>query len=106
MNNLSDEQWLVLDLFMRARQKGVQQINRKELLHTSALPQAASLKLVWAMLTMPDQLVKQQTHDDFSITEKGIAAYELRFGKKAAAAPTTSVVDSVICLPGPVSIVN
>jgi hypothetical protein len=35
---LSDEQWCVLDLLMRARQKGVQRLSRAEVLHSETMP--------------------------------------------------------------------
>ncbi len=91
--NLSDEQWCVLDLLMRARQKGVHRLNRMEVLHNTALPQGASIKLVWAALTMPKE-------HDFAITDAGAQIYNLRFGNGSNPTPT-QVADVVICLPGP-----
>lgn len=55
--NLSDEQWCVLDLLMRARQKGVRRLNRQEALNSSQIPQGAAVKLTWAALTMPKDLM-------------------------------------------------
>jgi hypothetical protein len=95
MNNLSDEQWLVMDLLMRARQKGVDRLNRMELLHNQNMPQGVLLKLTWAALTMPGDLVTWHGQHDFSITEKGVAMFNAMFKKP------TPVADSVICLPGP-----
>ncbi len=92
---LTDEQWLVLDLLMRARQKGVQRLNRMELLHNTSIPQGASLKLTWAALTMPKELLTWHGEHDFSITEKGIAVFDAMFHRP------TKMADSVICLPGP-----
>jgi hypothetical protein len=94
---LSDEQWCLLDLLMRSRQKGVHTLNRTELLRGSMLPQGAALKLTWAALTMPNDLVAWSGDHDFSITEAGVSLYNLRFGMQMP----TAVADAVICLPGP-----
>lgn len=101
MSDLSDEQWCLLDLLMRARQKGVQRLSRMELLHNTALPQGASVKLAWAALTMPKELVTWHGQHDFSITEKGAAIYNFKFGKGTDPAVPTQVADAVIYLPGP-----
>jgi hypothetical protein len=100
MTDLSDEQWLVLDLLMRARQKGVSKLNRMELLHNSALPQGVSLKLTWSALTMPKEFLVWHGQHDFAITDAGVQLYNLRFGNGSNPTPTT-VADSVIYLPGP-----
>jgi hypothetical protein len=97
---LSDEQWLVLDLLMRARKRGVDRINRIELLNSS-LPQQAKLKLTFAALTMPNDLVVWQGQHDFAVTEDGVALFNLRFGKGNDTAVPTAIADHVICLPGP-----
>ena len=98
--NLSDEQWIILDFLMRARQKGIHQLNRMEVLHNKTLPQGLSLKLTWAALTMPKELLEWETHHDFSITEAGVQLYNLRFGNGSNPVPT-KIADTVICLPGP-----
>src|SRR5580700_156674 len=98
--NLSDEQWCILDLLMRARQKGVHRLNRMEVLHNTALPQVASIKLVWAALTMPREVVTWFGQHDFEITEAGVRLFNLRFGNGSNPMPT-KVADAVICLPGP-----
>jgi len=98
--NLSDEQWLVLDLLMRARQKGAHRLNRLEVLHSPSLPQNASVRLVWAALTMPKEIMTWHGQHDFSITEAGAQLYNLRFGNGSNPVPT-EIADSVICLPGP-----
>ena len=99
--NLSDEQWCFLDLLMRSRQKGINKINRLELLHSQSLPQHAALKLTFAALTMPRELVTMIGQHDFSITESGVSLYNLRFGSAAKPATPTHIADNVICLPGP-----
>ncbi len=98
--NLSDEQWIILDFLMRARKKGVQRLNRMEVLHNKTLPQGMSLKLTWAALTMPKELLTWETHHDFSITPDGVQLYNLRFGDGSNPEPS-KIADSVICLPGP-----
>jgi hypothetical protein len=101
-HNLSDYQWCVLDLLMRSRQLGVDRINRTEMLRSAQIPQSAAVKLTWAALTMPKDLMTWVTEHDFEITDAGVSLYNLRFGEKDGASPTpTTVADSVICLPGP-----
>ena len=95
-NPLSDEQWLILDLLMRARQKGVHRLSRMELLSAAQVPQDVRMRLTWAALTMPKDLVEWVGQHDFSITDCGVATYDFRFGKKP-----TDIADSVISLPGP-----
>lgn len=101
MADLSDEQWCVLDLLMRARQKGVERLSRMEMLSSPSLPQGAAIKLTWAALTMPNDLLTWHGQHDFSITDKGAAVFNFRFGKGVNAAVPTQVADAVICLPGP-----
>ncbi|WP_354265379.1 hypothetical protein [Bradyrhizobium sp. JR18.2] len=95
----------MLDLLMRARQKGVHRLNRMEVLHNATLPQNASVKLTWAALTMPKELVTWHGQHDFSITEAGAQLYNTRFGHGSNPTPT-KVADAVICLPGPEHYVN
>lgn len=98
--NLSDEQWCVLDLLMRARQKGVDRLSRREVLASASLPQGVALKLTWAALTMPSELLTWYGQHDFAITDAGAQLYNLRFGNGKNPEPTR-VADAVICLPGP-----
>lgn len=93
--SLTTVQWCLLDLLMRARQKGVHQLNRLELVNTTGLPQGLLLNLAWTALVMPTDLVKWHDKHNFSITEQGIAVFNLRARKP------TAVADSVIHLPGP-----
>lgn len=93
--NLSDAQWCVLDLLMRARQKGVHRLNRMEIL-SAGLPTEAAVKLTFAALTVPSDLVKWVGAHDFAITEEGISLYRLRFGARAK---PTAMADQVIALP-------
>lgn len=99
--NLSDEQWCFLDLLMRARQRGVDRLNRLELLNSTSIPQGAALKLTWAALTMPSDIVRMIGQHDFQITDAGASLYNLRFGKGAQPATPTEIADHVIYLPGP-----
>jgi len=98
--NLSDEQWCVLDLLMRARQKGINEISRRELLANTTLPQVATVKLTWAALTMPKDIMQWNGDHHFSITEAGAQLYNLRFGNGSNPRPT-EIADAVIYLPGP-----
>ncbi|SRR5258708_24904968 len=98
---LSDEQYLVLDLLMRARQKGVLALNRVEVLESPSLPSGAKIRLVWAALTMPKGLLTWLDHHNFAITDEGVAVYNLRFGTASGAPEPSMIADAVICLPGP-----
>lgn len=93
MENLSDIQWCALDLLMRAKQKGASRINRHELLYSSPVPDGVKIKLVWALLTMPHQLVKIHGEHDFEITTKGEQLFNMMFNKPTKAA------DVIIALP-------
>jgi len=97
---LSDEQWCFLDLLMRARATGIHKISRMEILHSPSLPQGAALKLIFAALTMPADLVAMHGQHDFSITEAGASLYSLRFGNDMKPATPTQIADAVIYLPG------
>jgi len=94
---LSDEQWLVLDLLLRAKERGISRLTKEELLSSSKLPQAVAIRLVWAALTMPANLIVWHGNE-FSITDSGLSAFKLRFGQKIK---PTEIADAVICLPGP-----
>jgi len=98
---LNDEQWCFLDLLMRARQKGIQKLSRLEILNSPQLPHGAALKLTWAALTMPSDLVIMIGQHDFSITAAGVSLYNLRFGTAVKAATPTEIADAVNYLPGP-----
>lgn len=98
-SELSDEQWCVLDLLMRAKQTGVQRLSRMEILGSQSIPQGAAVKLTWAALTMPSDLLTWHGQHDFSITEKGAAIYNFRFSKSLSPAEPTRVADAVILLP-------
>lgn len=98
---LSDEQWCFLDLLMRARERGIAKLNRMEVLSSPSLPQGAAIKLVWAALTMPSDIVTMIGQHDFAITAAGASLYNLRFGRGAQPATPTQVADAVIYLPGP-----
>lgn len=97
---LTDEQWCVLDLLMRSRERGVP-LNRLEMLHNRVLPQGATVKLTWALLTLPEAFVVWQDAHNVTLTEAGVAVYNMRFGGAAS-----TVADVVICLPGPEHYVN
>lgn len=101
-HDLSDEQWCVLDLLMRARKQGVKVLNRMEMLSTKALPDGVKMKLTWAALTMPKELVTWVGRHDFSITDAGAQVYNLRFNTPEP----TQIADAVIYLPGPTATVQ
>lgn len=92
---LSDVQWCVLDLLMRAREKGVNRLNRMELLKSSTLPDKVKMQLTFAALVMPKRLVEWFGEHDFRITDEGVQVYNLRFDNSAP----TAIADDVILLP-------
>lgn len=95
--DLSDAQWCVLDLLMRAREKGAGWVSRSEILYSSSVPDTAKMQLVWGALAMPKPLIQWRAGEqEFGITEEGATLYALRFGSKAK---PTAIADSVICLP-------
>ena len=92
---LSDFQWGVLDLLMRAREKGIHQLHRAEILFSKSIPQIAAAQLTMAALTIPESLVVWVDQHNFKITEQGVSAYNLRFDNTEPSA----ICDSIICLP-------
>jgi hypothetical protein len=100
MNDLTDEQWCILDVLVRARKAGVSVVSRRELLESNALPAGVRVKLVMAALLMPGNLI-EHVGSDFAITPEGVDAYNLRFGHGANPEPT-EMADHIIYLPGPV----
>lgn len=101
VHELTDEQWCLLDLLVKARAAGVAKVHRLEILNSSVLPAAVTMKLVWAALTIPAELLKIDDGHEFSITDAGVQVYNLRFGSAARAAKPSEVANAVICLPGP-----
>lgn len=97
-SQLTDAQWCVLDLLMRARQRGVVEINRMELLTSASLSDEAKIKLVFAALTIPTELVEIRNQHNFRITEAGVQLYNTRFGHGRNPEPTR-VADAIIYLP-------
>jgi len=92
MENLTDIQWCALDLLMRSKQKGCPIVSRSELLHSSSVPEGVRIKIVWALLTMPDGLVTHRGYD-FEISDKGMRVFNAMFKK-----PST-MGDVIIALP-------
>ncbi len=75
--SLTDEQWCILDLLMRARDKGAP-LSRLELLTNK-----------WALLTMPEAFVTWDGPHNVTITDVGSAVYRLRFGRRTLPQLTT-----------------
>jgi hypothetical protein len=95
-HELSDAQWCVLDLLMKARERGLDLLSRQELLGNNAIPDSAKIKLTWAALTMPEDLVAWRGQHEFCITPQGVSLYHLHFGPGAKA---SEIAGTVICLP-------
>lgn len=93
MIELSDAQWCVLDLLVKAKQCGAGRVSKLELLNAANLPPSAKVKLVFAALTMPPDLVMLHGQHDFEITEKGEKLFDFRFGQP------TGVAECIILLP-------
>ncbi|TAA54608.1 hypothetical protein [Shinella sp. JR1-6] len=94
MANLTDAQWCVLDLLLRAKNKGVSRVNRHELLHAAAIPDAVKLQLVFAALTLASgEYVALHGQHDFEITPAGETLFNAKFGQPS------NIADTVIALP-------
>lgn len=103
-----DIEWATLDLLMSARKRGINKLNRTEILfaQNSKIPTVLRAKIVMSALLMPKDIIHWHPGEqDFSITEKGAALYNAKFGKvekdKIVEPVPTEIVDLVICLPGP-----
>jgi hypothetical protein len=92
MKELSDVDWLVLDLLMRAKQKGINRLSKTELLYNESIPSGVRVKLAWAAMVMDTSLISWHGQD-FAITERGEKLFNAMFKK-----PTT-MADVVIALP-------
>ncbi|MBB3591691.1 hypothetical protein FHX08_002035 [Rhizobium sp. BK529] len=93
-DNLSDIQWCVLDLLLRAKRTGASRVNRLELMRSDALPDALKVKLVFTALTMAGgPFVRLHGQHDFEITDAGERMFNERIGAPSKAA------DAVIALP-------
>jgi hypothetical protein len=99
MADLSDSQWCFLDILVRARRRGITRVHRHEILN-SGLPDTAKVQLVFGgLLIANSDLVAMHGAHEFEITERGLRAYNTRFGKGEAAARPSHVADLVIPLP-------
>lgn len=94
-SELTDAQWCFLDLLMRAKQRGIGALNRKEILYNNALPQQVACKLVFGGLLMMAEDIVTEGVQGISITPKGEALYKLKFGGSG----TTEMADQTILLP-------
>ncbi|WP_439605493.1 hypothetical protein [Shinella sp.] len=90
---LTDAQICMLDLLARAHVRGVAAINRHELLGSDALPAVGRVRLVFAALTMPADLISIANAHDFSITAAGLEVHAALVGTPSRAA------DHIIALP-------
>jgi hypothetical protein len=95
MIELSDAQWCVLDLLMRARERGVGELHRLELTNSQEIPAGLAVKLVFAALTIPDCVVSWTGEHTFAITPQGIDMFRQRFGDPSPMA------DAIVGLPDP-----
>lgn len=92
MKELQDIDWLVLDLLMRAKLKGVTRLNKTELLYNETIPAGVRIKLAWAAMAMDPSFVTWEGQD-FAITERGEKVFNSMFKKP------TEMADVIIALP-------
>ena len=90
--SLTDNQYLVLDILMRAQRAGIDRLSRKELLYGTSLPLHAACILTFAALVMPKGLLVWHNENEFSISPAGEEAYLRRFG----CIPESETGDSVL----------
>ena len=100
---LSDSQLMVLELLVQARKKGVMRLHRHDFLSNQKINDEYKLKLTFAALTMPSELLTWHGHNEFSITDAAFEVYEKGRMKRPIRVdepphPSKAVVD-VICLP-------
>ena len=94
MSDLSDIEWCVLDLLLRAKRKGVARVNRMEILSSPSIPDGVKIKLVFTALLMANgDFVQMHGKHDFEITEDGERVFLAKFNKP------TAVSDVIIALP-------
>ena len=99
MVELSDAQWCFLDILVRAKRRGITRVHRQEIMN-SGLPDAAKVQMIFGGLLIANgDLVAMHGAHEFEITERGLRAYNTRFGKGEAAAQPSHVADLVIALP-------
>lgn len=97
---LSDEEWCVLDLLMRSKELDVPFLTRQHILSSEALPDGVKVKLTFKLLTLSGSpwVHHEKAGDKFSITEAGAQLYTARFGKACKTLHASPALD-VICLP-------
>lgn len=94
MADLTNAQWCVLDLLLRAKRKGAPRVNRHELLQTRSIPDSVKLQLVFAALTLAGgEYVALHGQHDFEITMAGEMLFTEKFKQPS------KVADAVIALP-------
>lgn len=82
ISEISDDQWLVLDLLAAAQRVGHPYVLRQQILQSSKLPAGVRMRLTWAALTIPDDYLRIENEHEFHLTEMGAAALALRYGRK------------------------
>lgn len=92
MKELQEIDWLVLDLLMRAKRKGVNRLSKTELLYNDSIPSGVRVKLAWAAMLI-DRSVVEWHGQEFSITEKGERLFNAVFKNP------TKMADVIIALP-------
>lgn len=101
MDDLTDIEWVSLDLLMRAKTIGDGYVHRLVILNNDDLPAAIRARLVIALLLLSNgPLVLCRNQHEFSITEAGVQLYQLKFGTPKEPNPKGSkIAHAVICLP-------
>lgn len=90
--DLKDIEWIILDLLMRAKQKGVHRLSKTELLYNESIPVNLRVQLAFNAMLIDTSLVSWHGQE-FAITDLGEEVFVSRFGKPS------KVADVVIALP-------
>lgn len=98
MTPITDEQWLVLDLLVRAERKGVKSISHAGLARAKQLSVEARAKILDGALTMPEGYLTWRGNDEFAIAQAGIQAHADWEAEHPASAAT---VKHAVLLPAP-----
>ena len=101
MDDLTDIEWVALDILMRAKSIKEGYVHRLVLLNNEDLPATVRARLVMTLLLMSNgKFVRCQNKHEFSITDEGVQIYQLKFGTPAKPEPKgSSIAHAVICLP-------
>lgn len=78
---LYDQQWLVLELLMRARRRRQLVIDRRDLFDSAEIHHTQAARLVFAAQHMPKALIRWTGENTFTLTDEGVAFCRKTFAK-------------------------